>query len=79
MNRTDFRQHDGSPPPTSFTDVIERNVTALQTLRQRDEERQTAQHRIADAITRFTGSMTFVYLHLAIIGGWLPSIWAGWA
>ncbi len=78
MNRTDSPRRDGSPPPSaSFTDVIERNVTALQTLRQRDEGRQTAQDRIADAITRFTGSMTFVYLHLAIIGGWV-AVNLGW-
>ena len=36
---------------------------------------------MADAITRFTGSLTFVYLHLAIFGfwilanlGWVPGV-----
>jgi uncharacterized membrane protein len=26
---------------------------------------------VAEAITRFTGSMRFVYLHLAIFGFWI--------
>jgi uncharacterized membrane protein len=29
------------------------------------------QERAADAITRFTGSMSFVYLHLLIFGMWI--------
>jgi uncharacterized membrane protein len=29
------------------------------------------QERLAEAITRFTGSMAFVYLHLAIFGFWI--------
>ena len=39
------------------------------------------EERIADAITRFTGSMLFVYLHLAFFGfwivanlGWIPGV-----
>jgi uncharacterized membrane protein len=30
-----------------------------------------AQLRIADAITAFAGSMTFVYLHVAVFAGWM--------
>jgi uncharacterized membrane protein len=37
------------------------------------------QLRIADAITAFAGSMTFVYLHVAVFAGWMllvePSPW----
>ncbi len=29
--------------------------------------------RLADAITRFTGSMTFVYLHLVLFGAWIAA------
>jgi uncharacterized membrane protein len=29
------------------------------------------QKRLADSITRFTGSMPFVYLHLLLFGGWI--------
>ena len=55
----------------SFSDVVERNVRIMQDLHQQAEARRTAQDRVADTITRFTGSMLFVYLHLAIIGGWV--------
>lgn len=40
-------------------------------MRAEQERRRSAQDRVADGITRFTGSMTFVYLHLAVIGGWV--------
>ncbi|HZG67970.1 MAG TPA: DUF1003 domain-containing protein [Herpetosiphonaceae bacterium] len=40
-------------------------------LRQQAQRRQGIQDRIADAITRFTGSMVFVYIHLIWIGSWV--------
>ncbi|PYE53658.1 DUF1003 domain-containing protein [Deinococcus yavapaiensis] len=60
-----------SSPPKSFSEVIQHNVAALAEMRAEQEKRRTTQDRVADTITRFTGSMTFVYLHLLIIGGWV--------
>jgi uncharacterized membrane protein len=61
--------------------VLERNIRSLQLRRQREEKEATLEERIAEAITRFTGSMRFVYLHLAIFGfwfvanlGWVPGV-----
>jgi uncharacterized membrane protein len=51
--------------------VVHRNIRALIEVRQQFEERKGRQERIADAITRFTGSMLFVYLHALWFGGWL--------
>ena len=69
------------PPPSGLSPVLERNIRALQLRRQRDEKEATVEERIAEAITRFTGSMRFVYLHLAFFGfwivanlGWMPSV-----
>ena len=60
------------PPPThGLSPVLERNIRALQLRRQREEKEATAEERIAEAITRFTGSMRFVYLHLAFFGFWI--------
>jgi uncharacterized membrane protein len=64
-----------------MTPVLERNIRSLQQ-RRRDEERKAGwQERTADIITRFTGSMIFVFLHLAAFGfwivanlGWIPGI-----
>ncbi|MFL6796371.1 MAG: DUF1003 domain-containing protein [Xanthobacteraceae bacterium] len=54
-----------------LTRIVERNITALCERRRQETEALSLQDRIADAITRFTGSMTFVYVHLAIFGLWI--------
>ena len=51
--------------------VVERNIRALIAHREEEEKNKSTQDRIADRITRFTGSMTFVYLHVAVFGGWI--------
>jgi uncharacterized membrane protein len=38
---------------------------------QAEERAKSVQNRIADAITRFAGSMTFVYLHVAWFTLWI--------
>jgi uncharacterized membrane protein len=69
------------PQPPGLSPVLERNIQALQLRRQREEKEASAEERVAEAITRFTGSMRFVYLHLALFGfwvaanlGWLPGV-----
>jgi uncharacterized membrane protein len=69
------------PQPRGLSPVLERNIRALHLRRQREEKEATAEERIAEAITRFTGSMRFVYLHLALFGlwivvnvGWVPGV-----
>jgi uncharacterized membrane protein len=69
------------PPPRGLSSVLERNIQALTDRRRNEEERATLQERVADSITRFTGSMIFVYIHLAIFGfwivanlGWIPGV-----
>lgn len=61
------------PPPEGLSPVLERNIRALQLRRQRDEKRATVSERTAEAITRFAGSMRFVYLHLALFGFWIAA------
>ena len=51
--------------------VLARNIRTLQERRQREEVAATFEERVADAITRFTGSMRFVYLHVVIFGAWI--------
>jgi uncharacterized membrane protein len=67
------------PPPERLAGVLERNIRALDERLRRERANATLQDRLADGITRFTGSMRFVYLHLAVFGfwivanlGWLP-------
>jgi len=54
-----------------MTPVLDRNINALCERRHREAKKASWQERLADAITRFAGSMTFVYLHLLIFGLWI--------
>jgi uncharacterized membrane protein len=60
-----------SAPPEGMSPVLERNIQALVDRRRREESAATAQQKLADAITAFTGSMASVYLHLAVFGFWI--------
>jgi uncharacterized membrane protein len=57
--------------------VVERNIRMLLEQRREQERRRGLEERIADAITRFTGSMRFVYLHLVLFGLWI-AVNLGW-
>ena len=69
------------PRPPGMSTVLERNIRTLSERRQREEADSGLQERAADMVTRFTGSMLFVYLHLAFFGfwivanlGWIPGV-----
>jgi uncharacterized membrane protein len=51
--------------------VLDRNIRAMLVRAQATERRKGWQERVADRITRFTGSMPFVYFQLALTGGWI--------
>lgn len=53
--------------------IVERNITALLKRRKEEEGKKTFEEKIADKVTRFTGSMVFVYIHLLLFGLWI--IW----
>jgi uncharacterized membrane protein len=57
--------------------VVDRNIVALLERRREEERRKSRQDRVADQVTRFTGSMLFVYLHLAFFGSWIV-VNVGW-
>jgi uncharacterized membrane protein len=55
----------------SMARVVDRNIQALLEHRQEQQVSRSRQERIADAVTRFTGSMRFVYIHVAVFGTWI--------
>ncbi|MFC3126931.1 DUF1003 domain-containing protein [Pseudoroseomonas globiformis] len=59
------------PRPDSLNQSLRRNIQALEERRRREAASATRQERVAEAITRFTGSMRFVYLHILLYGGWI--------
>src|SRR5438067_12888992 len=65
------RPTTASPKPPGLGTVLERNIRALQERRAREEADATFEERLSGNITRFTGSMGFVYLHLAVFGFWI--------
>src|SRR3954471_13695688 len=56
---------------TGMTGVMQRNIETLLERRRTEDARKPFRVRMADAITRFTGSMRFVYIHLALFAAWI--------
>ncbi|MGE5521905.1 MAG: DUF1003 domain-containing protein [Candidatus Dadabacteria bacterium] len=57
--------------------IVERNIKALLKRRAHEEQQKSKQDKLADAITSFTGTLTFVYIHLGLFGIWI--MWnLGW-
>jgi uncharacterized membrane protein len=61
--------------------IVERNIQALIAHREAAERRSSWTEKLAQAVTRFTGSMTFVVIHLVLYGlwiivnlGWIPGV-----
>lgn len=60
-----------SPQESQLAGVLHRNIDAVMKRQSEEAGSRKPSERIADAVTRFTGSMTFVYLHLALFGTWI--------
>src|SRR5919197_1229622 len=78
MASSDRPSNSSSP---SIARVVDRNIEALVARRQAEERTLSWEDRVASAISRFTGSMPFVYVHLVGYGlwvainlGWVPGI-----
>ena len=61
---------------SGISGTLRENIDALTARRARDRRRAPVADRLADAITGFTGSMTFVAIHAAVFGGWIA--WNLW-
>ncbi|HEX8295479.1 MAG TPA: DUF1003 domain-containing protein [Chthoniobacteraceae bacterium] len=60
-----------APRNTELSRVLDQNIKALLQRRRREDAARPLRHRIAARITTFSGSMAFVYLHLALFGFWI--------
>ena len=63
--------YDDDPDNPAVADVVERNIRTILKLRAQSAIDRTLQDRIADAITSFSGRLSFVYLHAVWFGIWL--------
>ena len=59
------------PQPENLSSSLKRSIEALEERRRQEAASATRQERLAEAITSFTGSMPFVYLHVALYGAWI--------
>ena len=59
------------PRPEDLSAALRRNIQALEDRRRQEAAAAPMEARIAEVITRFTGSMLFVYVHLALYGIWI--------
>jgi uncharacterized membrane protein len=55
----------------TLDDLTKRNIETIAQLEEAAQRSKTAADRLADKITRFAGSMRFVYLHVVWFAGWI--------
>ena len=68
------RLHPAAPvtgPSSDLAAVVERNIRALTARAQQEHAARPHRDRFADTVTRFTGSLTFVAVHVVIFGSWI--------
>ena len=65
------------PQPGSLNSALTRNIAALERRRRDEAQAAPRNERVAQAISDFAGTMTFVYLHLAVFALWI-AINVGW-
>ena len=74
MSRSD-QIPDSSAPSHSespeLAGVVGKNIGAIVKIRAEEERKKGLQERIADALTIFSGSMAFVYVHAVWFGFWI--------
>ncbi|MSP14438.1 MAG: DUF1003 domain-containing protein [Chloroflexi bacterium] len=74
MAQNDLKQKgikDDEKDNPALSRVIERNIRTIIRLRLMASQERSLQHRIADAITTFSGRMVFVYVHILWFGLWI--------
>jgi uncharacterized membrane protein len=63
----------GQADLSGLSSSLRRNIETLRERRRQELIASGKEDKLANAITAFTGSMRFVYVHLALYGGWILS------
>lgn len=58
-------------PAGGLASALERNIEALAERRRREQAEAPFRERLAEAISRFAGSITFVVVHALLVAGWI--------
>lgn len=59
------------PEKSELAGVVHRNIASLVEMRQGEQRKKSLQEKAADLLTRFSGSMVFVYVHAIWFGLWI--------
>lgn len=71
LGRINGPAKEGFGDTHSLVELTRRNVEAIAQLEQAATAHRRIDDRVADAVTRFVGSMPFVYVHIGLFGLWL--------
>ena len=61
----------GKPKNPDLAGVVHQNIESLVAMREAEESKKSKQEKIADLLTKFSGSMFFVYVHAIWFGLWI--------
>jgi uncharacterized membrane protein len=62
---------DASDRQISQSQIIRKNISAISEVQFKEDKARTLSERLSDLITRFSGSMLFVWLHAIWFGVWI--------
>ncbi|WP_027167918.1 DUF1003 domain-containing protein [Mesorhizobium sp. WSM3224] len=76
MNLSASVEDEGRTTPTrpaadGLAPALARNIEAIVERRNRDAKSASMEERVAAGISKFAGSMIFVYIHLGLFGAWI--------
>ncbi len=72
-----MRQQHATPQPAGLSGTLRENIAALAEREGAENASAPWSERLARAITAFTGSMLFVWVHVAIVAVWI-AVNLGW-
>ncbi|MGV3721524.1 MAG: DUF1003 domain-containing protein, partial [Actinomycetota bacterium] len=64
-------QRAARTPNSRLAEIVDENIKTLVALKRHRGQQRSLEERAADSITRFSGSMTFVYLHVGVFAVWM--------
>jgi uncharacterized membrane protein len=65
------RASEGAPGSDTVEELTRRNVERVLAVEAADQQKATTADRVANAITRFSGSITFALINVLLVGGWV--------
>jgi len=77
-SKTRKKRRTSSRERSEITGVVRDNIESLIAVRDAEERKKSLQNKAADLLTKFSGSMIFVYVHTVWFGFWIyinTSLW----